>query len=985
MKKGLSLLLAASVAFSAFSATAFAATPQTAEEKYQALVEAGIFEGFPDGQAHLDQNMTRAQAAKIVAVLLGLEENAAAASIYKDLKGAEWAAGYIGAATEAGILEGRGNGVFDPSANVTIQELAKIMVEAIGLEVDATATAEGADEWAQAYVAAAVKAGLIPQQSDYTAPASRTILVEASYSAYEAAQEDEVATFAAQATGAKKITVNFGKAVDTTKVALTVKKGTISVNVAKTTFAEDKKSAVVELSGKLTEGDYTVSATGVEAEALTATIKAENEKVTKIEFSSNVAPLAEVAGGDGVNDLKIPYKVLNQYGENITKTTSLTSNFPSGTAMGQANINQNSGVVEIVGTYKINDAVAVTLIHAETGTSAVQTFTVGAEAKVAEIAITGLYNSGNKTLNEDIDLTVDRFYLVLEAKDQYGNPITNKTKVTNDLVAPSNTNSGVVTLGAIDTLDIDGETKVVLPLANPTTPTGATKAGVGTSTVMLISNTSAKSASFNVVVAEAARIDTLNLINPGLIVADEDNYIPVEAYDKDGNLITDLNTLNNQTKGIRTLNFNGVDLFAGGAKPFENKDGIVQIKIPSGTVGSTKGLKSIVAMTSSYKSVNLTVDVKEKAIPTTVVGTDADFGKTLKTTKTSTIGVSNLVIEDQYGRVMSDSAVNTYLATEDWKIFVTQQSAEATSAIGLTGTAATVNGTNGFVIDNGNVAVTVSGDNKGYERITMVLTNGNSVKSASTVDVSLRVTDGTEYVSYTADTIGMVYDETANGRTDAEGKYDKEIKVYGVLSDGSKVKLDVNDEYTVSSVTNATVSTDVYDGTFNVATSPVTYGAAGSATEKEVTVPVVITIGKTAEEIKQDVKISKAAPKVASVAFVKSNATNADTTTSKTITAGANFSIADLTAGANNTNIMVTDQYGVKVIAAAGGAVTFPDGTTVAAPTITVKPVVGSVTTTANGLSTATVTGTTIAAYEEFDVTVTYAGGASATIRVKAN
>src|SRR5690606_6293086 len=80
MKKGLSLLLAASVAFSAFSATAFAAAPQTAREKYEALVEAGIFEGFPDGQAHLDQNMTRAQAAKIVAMVLGLDQNAGAAS-----------------------------------------------------------------------------------------------------------------------------------------------------------------------------------------------------------------------------------------------------------------------------------------------------------------------------------------------------------------------------------------------------------------------------------------------------------------------------------------------------------------------------------------------------------------------------------------------------------------------------------------------------------------------------------------------------------------------------------------------------------------------------------------------------------------------------------------------------------------------------------------------------------------------------------------
>src|SRR5690606_10792919 len=92
----------------------------TAEEKYQALVEKGIFDGFEDGSAGLDSFVSRAQVTKFIALILGLEPDFQSAGIYADLEGAEWAAGYIGAATAAGILTGKGNGVFDPLGTITI-------------------------------------------------------------------------------------------------------------------------------------------------------------------------------------------------------------------------------------------------------------------------------------------------------------------------------------------------------------------------------------------------------------------------------------------------------------------------------------------------------------------------------------------------------------------------------------------------------------------------------------------------------------------------------------------------------------------------------------------------------------------------------------------------------------------------------------------------------------------------------------------------
>ncbi|HZG87373.1 S-layer homology domain-containing protein [Paenibacillus sp.] len=962
MKKGLSLLLAASVAFSAFSATAFAATPQTAEEKYQALVEAGIFEGFPDGQAHLDQNMTRAQAAKIVALLLGLDQDASAASVYKDLKDAEWAAGYIGAATKAGILEGRGNGVFDPSANVTIQELAKIIVEALDLDVDASATVAGTDPWAAPYVAAAIEAGLIAEQDDYTAPASREILVESSYSAYAVIGEEDEVVAAATATpvGAKKIEVKFGAAIDESKATFTVKKGTISLNVASKSVSEDKKTVTLELSSKLSEGEYTVTVGGVSATDLTSSFTAENEKVAKIEFKATNAPLTEL-DSDGIDDLAIPYVVSNQYGEDITKTTSLTTNIGT--------VNASAKQVEITGNYKLNDVVAVTLIHPSTATSAVQQFTVVAQARVGDVAITGLYNKDNKSLDEDTNLGTDAFYLVVEAKDQYGNPVSNLTRLESDLVLSQSNNtvvdvrditSGGTTYADFETLSIDGVDKTVVRIDAP-----AAGIKVGQNNVTLISNTTGKNASFNITVSEAARADTINLISPGSVYVGEKAYVAVEVFDKQGNAITNLSTLNHATKGVK-VNVNG-DL----TNAFVEKDGIVQIEIPASKF-TAKGYVTVMAQTSSYNIKTLTLEVKDAAVPTLIRGVDADFAKAYKAGKTGvTLTYTNLAIEDQYGRVMADADVKAWLdADTDRKIEVAQQYAAGNSndVIVLGGATS--------IVSNGTTVSTVTFDTtgKGSEKLTLTLHGDNGAAiSSSAADVTLRVTDGTEYVSYSVDSIGTVYDEAGASKTNAAA-YDKAVKVYGVLGDGNKVQLDVGTEYTVSALTNATVNGDVYDSTLNIASSPVSYGD-----KTEVVVPVTVVISKTGEKLAQDVTISKVAPKVASVKFVESGK-GKDGTAKTTLSISSNsFNVADILNGATY-DVWAKDQYGASKQTAANGHVTFDDGTAITTVAIRVAPVTGSVTITGNGTASAAVTG--IEQYEAFDVTLEYADGVTATVRV---
>lgn len=198
MKKILSVALSTAMAFSMFASVAFGADAKlTDEQQFNALKEAGILTGYPDGQSHLEKALTRAELAKIIVKSIGLEPVTGVAT-YKDKNytANHWAAPFIEAATQAGILNGKDatKKLFDPTGNVTVQELAKVLVTALKLDVPTDAN-NTASEWAKGYVAAAVKAGYLQDGINYQANASRSQAVVAAYAIYEAAQVPTVASY----------------------------------------------------------------------------------------------------------------------------------------------------------------------------------------------------------------------------------------------------------------------------------------------------------------------------------------------------------------------------------------------------------------------------------------------------------------------------------------------------------------------------------------------------------------------------------------------------------------------------------------------------------------------------------------------------------------------------------------------------------------------------------------------------------------------
>lgn len=159
------------------------AQTKTSDEKYRELVEKAIFESGIDGDR--SGYITRAKAARDIALLMGSAPYPEGAGIYHDLAGAERYVGYIGALTANGVIQGKGDGVFAPFDYITVQEFAKMLVVALDLDYDPNAVVKGADDWAAGYVQTAVQAGLIPEMDDYTQPVSIDLMIDIAYGVSE--------------------------------------------------------------------------------------------------------------------------------------------------------------------------------------------------------------------------------------------------------------------------------------------------------------------------------------------------------------------------------------------------------------------------------------------------------------------------------------------------------------------------------------------------------------------------------------------------------------------------------------------------------------------------------------------------------------------------------------------------------------------------------------------------------------------------------
>ena len=143
MKRGIAAILAALLFGSLLSLTGAAFTDEKSiEADFRAAVkemaERKILGGFTDGSFKPKQTLTRAQAAKILCVMLEGEEKANALTKtetgFADVPATHWAARFVAYCVDKNIVAGVGDGRFDPDGKLSSAAFAKMLLVAYGAD-----------------------------------------------------------------------------------------------------------------------------------------------------------------------------------------------------------------------------------------------------------------------------------------------------------------------------------------------------------------------------------------------------------------------------------------------------------------------------------------------------------------------------------------------------------------------------------------------------------------------------------------------------------------------------------------------------------------------------------------------------------------------------------------------------------------------------------------------------------------------------------
>ncbi|GGD92398.1 S-layer homology domain-containing protein [Paenibacillus nasutitermitis] len=886
MKKSLAVIVAGAMAFSMFASAAFAADEQkelTALEKFNALKELGVFEGYPGGGAGLENEMTRAEFAKVLSKVKDLTENPTAANVYNDVSATLWARGFIGAVTKDGIMNGLGNKKFGPSGKVTIEQIAKVADEVAGIEESDAAVKGAVSVWAKGYVAAAIEAGLLPELPSYKTNATREMLVNVTYdlvsngggvnivtvkstkiiddknievtfsddqvvkktldTALVAGQATKVsveyngktyevevkldvllATEAKQ-TGAKKITVNFNQPVtetDKTDLTYDLKYGFASYPVT-AVYAEDGKSAVLTAS-YLTAGDYVLTVKGSTAINLKIVAEAPN----KLDIT---APGLQLPNKNDLNKPQsLGVKLYNQFNEEMTNVSPRITAFRS-SVINNANeeLTVTNGEVNL-SKAALGDSVMVQAVYAQAGLSATKTLKVTNGSAATSIKIGTVAPLKDKSR---ISINETGLILPLTLVDQNGQTIKLPAGTA---TAPAGQDS--FEYGGLFFYFSDKDIANGITVDADGVVTFNTKGKAGTLFIAITNAATGANANTSVIVSGAATVKEFQLNHPNkVIVKGEDIVFPFAAVDSFGAQIAgkDLNLSNVQFMA-------GLQLTAG--YPKVNAKGELVFNFAQTGTATIYTFVSGLQQTSTVQ-----YEVKDAAYKTAVNGIK-DFTTSLEVGANPNFNADNITIVDNYGRT-SNAAADAYQVDSSAPSIVKYENGKL---VAVAPGSATIT-----VTSSPNVAPNAD------KPVTKYTFTVNSVASA---DVK----------SFAIDTVGTVFGKSA--AADAGNAHKKAIKLIGKTASGTAVTLASNTPSFVTSSTEDVLKVS--------ADKQSVYGLkAGKST--------VTAYFNGAQVAEQEVTVSEEAPVVKTVELSKAEYTTT-----------ANGGI--VTVGAT-----VKDQYGVAI------------------------------------------------------------------------
>ncbi|PGA03657.1 S-layer homology domain-containing protein [Bacillus mycoides] len=318
------------------------------------LTEKGAIAGNGTGMFEPEKEITRAEAATMMAKILNLPIEKDAKPSYTDSQD-HWATSIIAAVEKAGVVKGKGEGKFDPDGKIDRVSMAAMLVPAFKLDTKVTGTPETKfddlqDSWGKDKANILVELGISVGTGGKWEPNKSVTKAEAAQfiakTDKQFGQKEEAKVESIKAINAKEIEVKLGATVkeeDVKNAKFTLSQGTNATAVT-TKIGEDKKSVIVTLDGdaKLKNKEaYVLTVEGLKA--------ADGKEIPKalevIFFNDEVAPtVSTVSTPDGkvkvvfsekldtakavtviVNGQKVDGKV-----ENNTFTSTNTLNLENG-------------------------------------------------------------------------------------------------------------------------------------------------------------------------------------------------------------------------------------------------------------------------------------------------------------------------------------------------------------------------------------------------------------------------------------------------------------------------------------------------------------------------------------------------------------------------------------------------------------------------------------------------------------------------------
>ncbi len=884
MKRTLSLVLALVMVLGMIPVYAQAATPQ--EEAGKLLEQLGVLKGDQNGNLMLDKTLLRRDAVVMLARLLGEEEVAEkypTAPTWKDVT-IKYYEPFLGWAQAEGYYKGYNDAKFGFNDEITVQDYAQVLLRALGY-TDV--------EWKDAYTKAKDLGLLEGVTLEATAKLPRGNMSVMTVTALNTKVKDSEKTLAetlgiempaefavtAKATGAKKITVTFNKAVDKTKAVIEVTRGTVKPSVKSVTWADDNKSAVVEFNTNMVAGDYTVKVTGLTDEALTATLKVEAAKLTSIEIKGDVLVISNAPTNTQV---KAGVVALNQYGEEISGFSgNVSSSKGTGSIVsGQLVLNVTSPSVFVVG-----ETVVVTIVDPQTGVIATKTMKVAQGAQVAEIKIGELKTDDPTLALKPINVTnlknnLTKYYIPVEIKDQYGN-LLKSTELTGVNIYTSN--AQILNPKGFKDL-ADGRTVIELQTATGT-------ASSGTVVLTVVAQTTGKTASATINVLPDPIIDVVTVGSPATeLKKGKAATLPVTVIDTYGNEvalkdieITGSGTTQLKLKGNTTISVTNATL----TTKTNYTTGVVTIQItPSASP------ISVIVVTGTGKTQTLTLTAVAQPVPASIKGMSADFVSMLANDSTmNTKIVGNVVFLDQYGEEIE---VGTTADVNGYKYEVSKKS--LTSYTSLSGDIISASAT------------------AGSDVYTVKLFKGAEVLDE--MDVTITVVDKAAITSFGIEDLNKFYTGLA------DSKYDQQVEIYGLVN-GNKVAV----PQTMIKLVTATNGLPISPNGLYTAQQVTTNGA-----DVKSTITVLVEAGSNSYTLTKEVVYSDAAPKAQSI-VAKSGANTVEGAVELSIATTGSVTI-DLTTS-SALKFVAKDQYGVTLTTGFSFAVTGNNKVTVSGNVIT--------------------------------------------------